>query len=510
MRWRNAWLLGALATGLAAPAGLPARVAHANGRMPGATELTIGKDDPEHLLARATYGLVQSFDGGRSWQWICEQAINVSGEADPPLALTSDGSLVLLPTAGATLISRDRGCTWLHAPAPLESSRPIDLTIDPNDPAHVLVLTGTIDTIDERGVVSYRNVLYETRDNAASWTEAGTLSADFEVETVEIAASQPERLYVSGTASGNPLLGVIERSDDGGKSWIRTTLELPPTSGSLFVSAVDPKDPDRLWVRVPAQGDRFGLFPASLLVSSDKGASFALIGATEKGMLGFALSPDGTRLAYGGPFDGLSIGPSDGSGEFVKVAAALRVRCLRWNADGLYACGTEPQDAFSVGLSTDEGASFRAVYKMSDTCPQQCADATTFASSCEQPWGGIAPRIAASGASCSVSWARPPAASSDAGGVSAADAGARIDAGTADGGSAASGGAAASGGRGGVPARDASAASPRDAMSSQGDEDDSGCACAAVGRRAGAAPPMSVAALIALLALARFVRARRA
>jgi hypothetical protein len=507
MRRRDSCALGALALGLVTAVSLHASPVRANGRMPGATELTIGKGDPRHLLARATYGLVQSFDGGESWQWICEQAINVSGEADPPLALTADGSVVLLPTTGAALISRDRGCSWQEAPAPLLGHKPIDLTVDPTDPAHVLVLTGTIDAIDDRGVVSYRNALFETRDNAASWREVGTLPSDLEVETLEIAASDPKRLYVSGTASASPLLGVIERSDDGGETWTRTTLDLPPSSGSLFVSAVDPTNPDRLWVRVPAQGDRFGLFPTSLLLSSDKGASFAMIGATEKGMLGFALSPDGTRLAYGGPFDGLYVGAADGSSPFVQVAA-LRVRCLRWNADGLYACGSEPQDPFSLGLSTDEGASFRTVYRMIDTCPQACADGTSFAQSCEQSWSGIGPRIAASGERCSVSWARPPPTSSDAGAVGAADAGTMRDASAEAGGdSSGRGGTPSSGGSSSVARPDAGAA-PSPAAMHSGDE--SGCSCAALGARADVGARMGSATLWALLAVLPVLTRRRA
>jgi hypothetical protein len=67
-----------------------------------------------------TFGLVQSFDRGASWQWICEQAINVSGEYDPPMAVAADGSMVLLPPLadvdsglppGGALVSRDGGCS---------------------------------------------------------------------------------------------------------------------------------------------------------------------------------------------------------------------------------------------------------------------------------------------------------------------------------------------------------------------------------------------------------------
>ena len=379
--------------------------AHANGRMPGATEFSVGVVDPQHLIARATYGLVQSFDGGASWQWICEQAINVSGESDPPIAQTADGSIVLLPTVGSSLISRDSGCTWEEAPSPLRGSKPIDLTVDRNAASHVLVVTSTIDEIDDKGLVSYANVLFETADNAASWREVGRLRSDFKIETVEIAPSDSRRIYVSGTASASPLIGVIERSDDGGAHWERTTLDLPATSGSLFISAVDPSNPDRLWVRVPAQGDRFGIFPASLLFSRDRGASFVMLGATRMGMLGFALSPDGKQVAYGGPADGLFVGPSDGSGGYQQFP--LRVRCLRWNADALYACGTEPQDPFSVGRSVDQGATFEPMYRLRDTCPQACADGTSFAKRCEPAWSGVAQRIAADAASCRLPWPEP-------------------------------------------------------------------------------------------------------
>src|SRR5689334_12807404 len=69
----------------------------ANGRVPGATELTISRHDPSRSMAGATLDLVQSFDGGASWEWACEEALDVSGEADPPLALAAGGALVLLP-----------------------------------------------------------------------------------------------------------------------------------------------------------------------------------------------------------------------------------------------------------------------------------------------------------------------------------------------------------------------------------------------------------------------------
>jgi photosystem II stability/assembly factor-like uncharacterized protein len=392
--------------------------AHANGRLPGANELAIDRARPEHMVARATFGIVESFDRGAHWRWTCEEAIDISGViADPPLAIVGDGSLVLLPPTGSALVSRDAGCSWETASGPLVGSRGVDLTRDPSDPSRLVVLTSTLTAIDSKGFAIVRNTLVETRDDARTWTLLSTLPSDFEAETVEVAPSDARRIYVSGTASNDPRRGLLLRSEDGGASFQTSSLMLPPGSGSLFVSAIHPRDPDMLWVRVPARGDTIGILPAQLLVSGDKGQTFRQLASTQRAMFGFALSPDGSDLAYGGPSDGLFIGPSDGSAGFRKVAA-LSVRCLRWTAaDALYACGLEPSDPFSVGLSRDRGLTFEPLYRMRDTCPQGCSADTRSGMSCRAAWSRVGPLIGAAGALCDVPWALVSA--TDAGPASA-------------------------------------------------------------------------------------------
>jgi photosystem II stability/assembly factor-like uncharacterized protein len=469
--------------------GLPA-LAHANGRMPGANDVAFDNSDPQHLVARATFGVVQSFDRGTSWQWICEQAIDTSGViADPPLGVVADGSLVLLPPSGGALVSRDRGCSWLSAPAPLVGHRGVDLTIDPGDAAHLLVLTSTIQGTDAQGFGVYANLAIETRDSAHSWSLLATLPEDFEAETLEVAPSDAQRIYVSGTASRNPRLGILLRSDDGGESWTQSSLELPAGTGSLLISAIDPNLADRLWLRVPARGDTIGILPARLYLSEDKGASFRMLANTRRGMFGFALSPDGTELAYGGPSDGLFVGPSDGSGAFEKVSD-LGVRCLRWPAaDALYVCGTEPKDAFTLGVSRDKGASFEALYRMLETCPQECAEETSFGALCPDAWSSTGPFIRASGAMCSVDWAVPAA---DAGAMDEQDAGpAELDAGLTE-------------EDGGLTQSDA--ALLEDAGQARPGKD-AGCACRLAGKE-GALPGLDLSMLLGLLVGRRWLRKR--
>jgi MYXO-CTERM domain-containing protein len=377
--------------------------------MPGATEMSVA-GAPDHLVVRATFGLIQTFDGGKTWRWICEQAIGVSGEADPPLTVSESGALILVSPKGGLLVSRDRGCSWAPGPALLESKKTVDLTRDPADGRRVLVVASTVATIDDRGLVAYENKVAETRDGGETWSELAPLPSDFSAETLEVAPSDPRRIYVSGTASNNPLLGVIARSEDGGASWIRSELTLPQGSGSVFVGAIDPADPDRLWIRVPARGDVFGFFPASLLVSADRAQTFTTVAATARAMFGFALSPDGTRLAYGGPFDGLFVGPA--AGPFTKVSD-LGVRCLKWGERGLYACGSQPPDPFTLGLSPNADGVFEPLYEARTTCPMTC-EAGSFQAACAMPWSAIGPAIGAP-STCDVPWS--DAGSPDAGAV---------------------------------------------------------------------------------------------
>jgi hypothetical protein len=469
--------------------------------MPGATALTIGAGGTERAVVRATYGVVSTRDGGRSWKWICEQAIGISGEADPPLAVTGDGTFILVNPRGGLLLSRDEGCTWSPGPAFLEGKKTVDLASDPSAPSRAVALASTVDTIDDQGLVTYANVAGETLDDGRSWSPLGALPSDFVAETLEVAPSDPARIYVSGTANDNPLLGVILRTQNGGETWNRFTLPLPQGSGSVFISGIDPRDPARLWIRVPARGDTFGFFPASLQVSGDGGEHFSVVARTERAMFGFALSPDGTQVAYGGPFDGLYVGPSAGD-SFTKVSA-LGVRCLKWRANGLYACASQPGDAFTLGLSPGADGVFEPLYDARTTCPEACPAGGSFAAACEATWSVIGPGIGAP-ASCPVPW-------------SVADAGAKGPADAAAGGSAsvvpdaatrgATGGAASS--TGGVPSViDASTGETPDASPEGAPARSSDCSCRLGTKRQPKWP--EVAVLGALGFVSRLRRRRRA
>lgn len=403
--------LGLLVAGLLC---LASTTAHANGRLPGATGLALHPSDERQLLLGLSFGLALTRDGAASFRWMCEQQIEGNGgDVDPSIVVTGDGTLVVISlTNGGVLVSRDDGCSFERALGPLEGNRGVDLTLDPSRSGHVLALMSKIVEVSDAGYPRFHNFVAHSLDHGRSWEVLAELPDDMLPETLEVAAADPKRIYVSGAGAASPLQGIIERSDDGGLSWKRTTVDLPRGSGSLFVSGIHPKDPDRVWFRVPGRGDVSGLLPARLWRSTDGAATFSQVAASSTGMLGFAVSPDGDRIAFGGPMEGLFVAPADASAAPVRVSD-LSVHCLRWAVSGLYLCASEPIDPFSLGHAAEPTEAFVPLWHRADTCLATCAASSRIEQTCRKAWQTIEPLVSARADLCGGSSA--PAASIDAG-----------------------------------------------------------------------------------------------
>ena len=422
----------AFAAMLAAPLWLFAPGALANGRFPAADQLLIDPNDPNHIVVRTTFGFLESRDGGKQWVWTCEEIVGRIVNQDPPFAVSGDGSVVVAVPFEGVSVTHDHGCTWTKAPAPLAGQLAVDVTLEPNDPAGLVVLTSTNDTDFDAGPDTpseFLNLVVETKDHGTSWGLLGVpLARDFIAATIEIAHSDPNRIYASGVF-GEPRKGGIERSEDGGKTWTRAVVPTPTDLGGVYISAVDAKNADRLFVRVlKPVNDATNMAPTTLLASDDKGNTWREVAKTDDAMLGFALSPDGTQLAYGSIAHGIFLGPSDGSAPITKVSD-VQNRCLTWSPAGIYACGTDfgrpapgKPDTFAIGLSRDMGKSYDTLYKLFQTCPNTCPDDSSFNKICRTTWQmypGITVATGATGETCSVGWAKTavPDAGGGAGGT---------------------------------------------------------------------------------------------
>jgi hypothetical protein len=367
--------------------------------------LIVDPSDPNRLWLRATYGLLTSADRGCKWHYICEAAPGYYGTEDPMLGVVADGALIGGLFRGLTT-TRDHGCNWSLA-GPMEGAYVVDLAVQPSDASRALAMasSGSADG-------SFTNQIYKSTDSALHWTQLGQdLDRELLLLTLDAAPSLPSRIYVTAirTSTGDGGAGVREgvlvRSDNEGISWTTRPI-LGSTSGfEPWLSAVHPGDPNKLYVRLrgPDSGPE-GLIENRVVYSADSGETWQQIFEARADILGFALSPDGSRVLLGlgdsrepsraRPVDGAVLGIYSASAQdhqFTRTRSG-QIGCLTWSADGLYFCGAEYSidggRGFELGLSTDEGLTSKPVMHLAGIegmleCP---SDASTSAVCDESEW----------------------------------------------------------------------------------------------------------------------------
>ena len=370
-----------------------AHVGHANGRYPKADQLVIAQGDAASLTVRATFGFLVSRDSGKNWDWICERAIGYSGVQDPTIGVMEGGTLIASLAEGIAR-STDQGCSWGFSEATLSDSPVIDLTVQRDAPSHALAL------LWDAQKVGYSSRFLASDDNGRSFVPYGRpIDPSVLVVTLDVAPSNPSRVYASGTRSVDGVrTGLLFRSDDDGEHWHEYPLPFDPKlEQGVYIAAVDPHDADTVYLRTSSAT------VSRLLVSHDGGEQVEVVYSGS--LLAFALSPDGKQLYFGGE-DGLY----SGRAEDLKFEprSGLRLLCLAATDELLYACSDE-HSGFTVGSSRDGGFSFEPLLHLNTVRgPLACS-----AAECEADWPLVRTQLGI---------ARP--AEADAGaGASAPDAG---------------------------------------------------------------------------------------
>lgn len=374
-------VLGAACLGLAATEGQ----ARANGRFPESNKILFSPGDPDTVILRVTFGLLLSHDHGKTWDWVCEQSVGYTGIEDPMYAIGPSGKMFASTFLGISA-SPDKACSWSFVKGELDSKLFVDLSQRPADPKSIVFFASSYEGQNDAGQSAFSSELFETTDEGASFKRlSGALDTQMLGETVDVAPSDPERLYVSGVKQqGTAPVGVMLASKDHGTSWSEVDVPLVATERSLYIAAVDPKNADRVYVRTSAAENE----PTRVLVSDDGAKTFRVVKTGKGAILGFALSPDGSKIYLGGPLDELEVA-STTDFQFTPRAAnvsdrldggvqkPLRVQCLTATSEGLWACSNEAS-GFVAGFSADDGATFEPRLRFCDIRgPLACAEGTT-------------------------------------------------------------------------------------------------------------------------------------
>jgi MYXO-CTERM domain-containing protein len=341
------------------------RSAHANGAFPESYQLVLPANRPRQIVLATNFGLIISDDDGATWTWTCEQKPTVMGAlygvSAPPL-----DRFFSLSTLVGLAYSDDDSCTWTSSGGSLDTALATDYFPDPTNPMRVYALGAppNDDTVPPK--------VFPSDDGGKTFGAAlFTAPTGMTLSGLESARSEPQTLYLATFTTGfHPKL---QRSKDGGTTW--TELDVEPSLGTnnFRIIAVDPNDATVLTVRViETTGE-------SVAISRDGGSTFTKVAHIAGQLTAYVRLDSATILVAGAlAIDGVGFRSTDGGLTFTdwtprttsdggapdlsEDGGAQRpphLRALAARGGKLYAAAKNFSDDWAVGVSTDEGVTFR-------------------------------------------------------------------------------------------------------------------------------------------------------
>ena len=341
-------MLGALAA-LAPPS-----AAWADGAFPESSQVLLPAGQPDRIILGTNFGVISTDDGGASWQWACETTLLTMGQAYQ-LGVPGAGppGRLLASSVWGVVHSDDGACTWTDASGDIAQVSVTDFFADVADPTRVLAIG-----LDPNQTAGLPQLAFASADGGTSFgAPLFTAPADSGLLGVEMAASDPMTIYLAMYAT--PEQPRLVRTGDGGATW--DTFDLEPALGTAFVRilAVDPTDPQRIFLRVSS--------PSSdgVAVSTDGGATVAATLTVSGGLSAFVRRANGTILVGGLAPDGSAFGhrSTDGGMTFAAWPNQPHLRALAERDGLLYAAADNFADGFALGRSPDEGATWQPLLR---------------------------------------------------------------------------------------------------------------------------------------------------
>lgn len=325
--------------------------AAAHGRPAALGQLVASPEDPNRLVARGTWGLAISLNGGATWRWSCAAAYGVDARnEDPPLTVFRGGRLAVATFEGV-FVSDGTGCDWGRPTGAPANTFVIDVVRGASSDEGYLVATAF--EVDDR--------IFRTRDAGMSWQPVGDPIAGVLVDRIRAAPSDERIVYLSAAMparAGEAREVFTLRSGDAGESFARRLFALEPGETNLLLEGVDAADPSRLYARVTHFGGE--LEPERVVRSIDGGDSWeTILRIPDVG--GVVFDADGA-LFVGSRLGGVHRS-SDGGDTFEQVSS-LTARCLMASEGSLWLCNDEAVDGRALSRSSDSGGSFAPVVKL--------------------------------------------------------------------------------------------------------------------------------------------------
>lgn len=382
--------------------------ARANGRLPATSTISFQRGNENNIAVGLTFGLLLSHDGGKTWQWMCEDAVGYGGMYDPAYIYSTSGALFATTYNGFNVMRN--GCTFDATP---EGKAFVSANAIDGNGALYFAAAQVADA--KNGIAQDFNIYRSTNDfmtlpTGVQVADPGDVTVWW--QSIQVAPSNPKIVYLSGYryipktgGTGTMRDHLLFRSDNAGAagSWTalpRTGMTLMPNS-VIHIAGVWNNDPAHLYARVEYIDNTT---TDAVYVSVDSGATWTEIDRAPNPFGAFvvraAVNGNGKHdLIDGTPTTGARISHDDGA-SWTALAGAPHMNCLVENTAGeLWACtqnyavGQAATDDAGIMKTTDL-ANWTKVLRYQDlTDAVSCAPDTLQATKCATAWCAVCAQL---------------------------------------------------------------------------------------------------------------------
>ncbi len=213
-------------------------------------------------------GVIRSIDGGANW--FRSNGLPRAGGFSL-LALPGEPTRVLAGAFGTgVFVSTDQAASFGLSSAGLHVANTLSIAVDPRNAGVAYA------TVSGGGI-------FKTENFGSSWAESRTGSTQFNSTVVLVDPADSNRVYTGSVNPFDSSDGSLQRSDDGGETWLSLAIGTP-----VLALALHPSDGRTVWM-----GSSSGFFASqlSLFRSRDRGEDFeAFLGTFN--IRGLALDPN--------------------------------------------------------------------------------------------------------------------------------------------------------------------------------------------------------------------------
>ena len=347
---------------------VPAR-ARANGAFPDALSILLPKGQPDRIILATNYGLVFTSDGARTWEWTCEHDSSLGAilyQLAPPPRQAIFG-------VGLDLVrSDDDGCSWKAAGGRVSRGFLYDLFVDPSDGQRVLAIS---DPNDETPTQVH---VFESTDGGDTFpTSLFAAESGVSLRSLEVPLTEPGTLYLTWTSSKMGLRSGLIRVKERGAD-VQTFDWTDALGGEpLGIAAVDRQDPRKIFLRA------FGTARDRVAISEDGGMTVRVALEASRTVAGLVVRADGAVFAATRDLGGGALYVSrDGGKTFPTMLPGPRFKALAERDGRLFAAADEPNDGYALGVSDDDGQTWKPVLRMTDVVGVKSCPGTALPQAC--------------------------------------------------------------------------------------------------------------------------------